>query len=78
MAGCRWWWLLSCFQSLMTTRAWVSDQAVDAEALVADAGIERLGVAVAPGLTGRDEVQAHRGEPSIAAVDRDHWFWRRR
>ena len=37
-------------------------EAVDVEAFVADAGVERFDVAVAPGLAGRDEVQ-----PDLAA-----------
>jgi len=49
---------------------------VDVQALVADAGVERLDVAVAPRLAGRDEVQAdsfagtvgHRGARELGAV----------
>lgn len=33
-------------------------EAVDVEAFVADAGVDRFDVAVAPGLSGWDEVQA--------------------
>jgi len=32
-------------------------EAVDVEAFIADAGVERLAIAVAPRLSGRDEVQ---------------------
>ena len=34
-------------------------EAVDIEAFIADAGVERLDVAVAPGFTRRDETQSH-------------------
>lgn len=48
----------------MTTRAWVSDQ----KALIdrhssRTLGLERLDMSVAPGLTGRDEVQTTRHGP---------------
>lgn len=43
----------------MMTWAWASDQkAVDVEAFVADAGVERFDVAVAPGFARRNEVQS--------------------
>ena len=51
---------------------------VDVEAFVADAAVERLDAAVAPGLAGRDEVQAGAfatidtiltGRPSVVASD---------
>ena len=53
----------------MITRAWASDQKLfDVEAFVGDAGVERLDVAVAPRLPGRDEVQ-----PDLASCPVGHW-----
>jgi hypothetical protein len=50
----------------MTVRACASDQKLLMLTLIADAGIQRFDVAVAPRLAGRDEVQTGMGLGSLS------------